>query len=51
MEEAGYSVKLFVPQVKDGISLMKEELEKTKYDLVIIGVSCTLQPPFCTQAY
>jgi hypothetical protein len=39
LKNAGYKVNLFLPNIMEGIDALEKELQTTKYDLVLIGVS------------
>lgn len=39
MTHAGYTVTLFLPPIMQGIAALEKELETTRYDLVLVGVS------------
>ena len=39
MKNAGYQVVLFLPPIMEGINELEKELQKNKYDLVLVGVS------------
>lgn len=39
LKSAGYKVNLFLPPIMEGIAALEKELQTTKYDLVLVGVS------------
>jgi hypothetical protein len=39
LKNAGYQVVLFLPPIMEGIDELEKELQRNKYDLVLIGVS------------
>lgn len=39
LKNAGYSVNLFQPPIMKGIDALEKELQMTKFDLVLVGVS------------
>ena len=39
LKNAGYQVVLFLPPIMDGINELEKELQKNKYELVLVGVS------------
>ena len=39
MEDAGYKVNVLNPHIKEGVSLVQKELQATKYDAILVGVS------------
>jgi hypothetical protein len=39
LQSAGYKVNLFLPPIMEGIDALEKELQTTKYDLVLVGVS------------
>jgi len=39
LKNAGYQVVLFLPPIMEGINELEKELQKNKYDLVLVGVS------------
>lgn len=39
IKNAGYTVRLFMPPIMEGIAALEKELQTTKYDLVLVGVS------------
>ncbi|KAF2632557.1 hypothetical protein BU25DRAFT_405884 [Macroventuria anomochaeta] len=38
MTNAGYKVNLFLPPIMAGIAALQEELQMTKYDLVLVSL-------------
>jgi hypothetical protein len=43
MREAGYTVNLFLPHLREGIARLEEDLKTNRYDLVLVGVSLGLR--------
>lgn len=39
LKNAGYKVNLFLPPIMEGIAALEKEMQTTKYDLVLVGVS------------
>ncbi|KAF3040288.1 hypothetical protein E8E12_005989 [Didymella heteroderae] len=44
MKNAGYQVVLFLPPIMEGINELEKELQKNKYDLVLVGLSIRIVP-------
>ncbi|KAF3051700.1 hypothetical protein E8E11_011314 [Didymella keratinophila] len=38
LKNAGYQVVLFLPPIMEGINELEKELQKNKYDLVLVGL-------------